>query len=545
MSNRRQFLKKMGVVGGGGLASALLADIVVWDRIFQTQAMALEVDVNMNYVNINMGGGPPRYMADHWLKVAASDPNPVVSTYSSTAYTANSSGQVTGQEYRTHVMGNYVVPHLYSTLPGNSGASLLNQTLIMQGYGSGIDGHGFNTSLQFFPLASAASFTGCIADISRRPFEAARHPDIRAGKFVSKQNVGLNQLNASRPLNTLLGTLAASNKTRTLATSATLKDYFDDARGLLASVSTDSVNLKAAQANLSRGYSLLNSTLGDFEAEWDALITKYTTVVNDAMRDDFVPGLTATLDGTKQLYLETNDTDGRFNTGTNEGYLKVGSNLIQLCEQANNESFAIGLALAEFVFKYELVSAVEINGGTLSNLLLAPGISSNSFFDLGNDMHGGGGYVANLAMSMYHRGIWAGLAELRSALMRLGIWERSHLHLTSEFDRKISLKATGSGHGTEQMVSSLISGKISGGPYVVGNIYNLEPGANSETVSQAYAAPISGYASERPSPTTMCSTMSSVVFPDLNPWKNVAPPLVSLNKDGTLLLPYGRGKVIA
>lgn len=544
MSDRRNFLKKVGLLTGGATLANFLSQHIILDQIFKSQLMAAGLDANTNFLNINMGGGPPRYMSDHWLKTSEKDPNPIVSPYSGTCYSYNASGEVTGQLYKTYTVGQHEVPHLYFSLPRNAGTSILENLLIVQGYGSGIDGHGLNSQLQFHPLASAPSFTGNLADESSRPFQAARHPDVSEGKFVSHKNVSINLLNRDAPLNTLLGVLISNNLTRRAASDASVKDVFDTARQALNSSNSGSPFVKIANENLQSGYRLLNSALGDFSVEWQTLYTKYSMLVNSAMRDQFAPGITATLDGSKQLYFVTNDVDGRFDTGTGDGFLTNGSNLIEMCSMAENDSIITGLALAEFVFKHKLVSTLEISGGGIGNLLRSPGINTKDTFELGNDHHGGGGYISNLAMQMYHRGMLAGIAELRSQLISFGVWKNSHIRLSSEFDRKISAKGTGSGHGTEQMVSSLISGKISQGPYLVGNIYNQGP-VSEEAVSQGLAAPIAGYSEYRPTPMTMCSTMAAVVSPDKNPWKNIAPPLVGLNPDGTLILPYGRGKVIA
>ncbi len=95
------------------------------------------------------------------------------------------------------------------------------------------------------------------------------------------------------------------------------------------------------------------------------------------------------------------------------------------------------------------------------------------------------------------------------------------------------------------MISSVFSGVIQNGPYVVGNISTMDRSGNNGG-TQGVAVPIANYnIAGVPGPMMMTSTVSELLGVSNNPWKNFSNPLIRLNADGTLALPFGRGKLVA
>ncbi|MEM6531037.1 MAG: hypothetical protein AAF654_00370 [Myxococcota bacterium] len=537
-NSRRRFLTG---ISRSAVALALRPDRLLFNAILASsfhsaRAEAAGLSSARNYININMGGGPPRYMSDHWLRTRVDDPALTENPYTATSFRYDSNYNVVGFEHRTFAYNGVLVPNLFSALSSEERSRFLDSFVVIRGYGTGIDGHGLNSALQQHPLASAPSIAGHIADYSERTFQAVQYP-AKSGRFSSRTGVSTNKLRNADPLRQLLGALTLTNRTRQLSQSNS--EAFAEVRSALNGIPEPTDAVRLAKENLSRSQTLLNSSLGDFESEWPPLLEKYDVLVHDTIRSAYVPGVTSNHERDQQLTFIVDDTDVRFDTGTSDGYLADGSNICLLGERATM-GIAARFALAEYCLKNNLVSALEVAAGSISGLGLAPG-NASATFDLGNDMHGAGGYVAFVAMSLYHLGIFKGVLELSYALERAGIWQDTVVHFTSEFDRSVGHTAGGSGHGTEQMIASVLGGAIQGGPYVAGNVSTFGDGRSP---SQGVAHAIEGYANERPNPIMMASTVCELMRVDDNPWRNFAAPLVKENPDGTLSLPFGPGKLV-
>ncbi len=542
-NNRRNFLKAAGIVGAGAgaamLPENLLFNALLGDLFTQSTAHAADLLSPRNYINISLGGGPIRYAFDHWLKTAPNEPAMIHSSHNSTGFNYDSAMKVTGSEYKTFEYKGYLVPSFFLGFPTAQRNKFLDSFLMIRGYGTGIDGHGVNSDLQKHPLASAPSITGLMADHSNRTFQAVQYPPMNS-PFSARSSATLNALSGSTPLKSLLSPLTSTKRVRNLSRS--MPTAFDDVRRALNSINEPAASVKIAKASLNNTYSLLKSSLTDFDTQWPLLLAKYQTAIVNAMKDQFIPGLNATEDGSRQISYLTNQTDIGFDTGGADGFINANSNLCALGEFVTASPLAAGLALAEYCIKNKLVSAFEIGAGVgQDGLNLAAG-NGKSLFSSSNDNHGGGGHVDFVAKSLYFRGIVAGLLTLQTELEATNDWQNTIVHLVSEFNRTIGRSNGGSGHGTEQMVSSVFSGVFTGGPYVVGNVGtsgDLLKGAPT----QGIALPISNYnVSDRPTPIMMTSTVAELMGVSYNPWRNFQAPLITLS-GGRLTLPFGRGKM--
>ena len=102
-SNRRDFLKKSGLLGGTFLTASVIDTLAF--RIsasFIQQARAEEIMGSADprfLVNIWIGGGPMRYSFDQWVRLYDDD-SIVTNPYVSTAYSFNN-GRLQGLEYKT------------------------------------------------------------------------------------------------------------------------------------------------------------------------------------------------------------------------------------------------------------------------------------------------------------------------------------------------------------------------------------------------------------------------------------------------------------
>lgn len=533
--SRRDFLKTGSIAAGAALTPhQALAGTIINSLFRQSFAEAANLVSPRYYVNLSMGGGPPRYNFDHWLRPSASDPVVTPAAYAATALKYNSNREWTGWEYKTFDYNGSQVPHIFSTFGTSAEQAFLDSFLVIQGYGSGVDSHGVNALLQQHPLAAAPSISGLLADNTDRFFEAIQYPPRgNSGRFVSKKNIGLNVL-SNTPLAQLLAPLSTAGTSAGLRSAQ--QDLFSNLRSFLNSLGSNSKAMQIARSSIANSYKLLQKTeFNDYAAEYTAAETAYQTAIDQAVQQTYISGINATPAGERIAI--TSDGASLFRRET--FYIAQGKNISEMGQNGTIRQLAASLALAEYCIKNDLVTVFELTAGMIEGL--RNDSSSTETFRQGNDCHGTGGMIAFSAFSLFYRGIIAALLLFKQRLQAAGKWNNTIVHLTSEFDRVVS--PGGSGHGTQQMVASVFSGAINGGPYVVGNISNKVPRGGEGP--QGIAMPIDGYNMKGlPSAIMMASTLSELMAVPSNPWQNFGQPLVKMQPNGTLLYPFGKGKVI-
>ena len=522
------------------LASALIKSL------FRTSVAEAAGAVSPRYyLNMFLPGGPPRWSFDHWLRTNASDPAVLPTSYASTAFKWNATTrQVNGFEYKTSNYNGVLVPHIFDTLGAPGKKAMLDSMLVIRGFGSKVDGHGTNAFLQLYPLAGAPTISGLVAARSDRNFEAIQYPSRNGYPFAADRSIGINVLNAANPIEELLKPVSNPiNKARLVRTAN--QDVFSNLRAYLNTLPSSSKGVDIAKSSLGNAYKLLQGNWGDLAETWTTLVADYENVIHSAIRATNIPYLNATADGSQMLQAISDESPGYYyEPNATKTMLEKGKNLISMTSNMSIASAAENFALAEFCIRNNLCSVLEMNLGRTEDLKIDPNaaFSAANSFSQTHDMHGTGGLTAMYTTSLYYRGMLSGLLLFRERLVAAGKWNNTVVHFVSEFDRTSYAQGAGSGHGFQCMISSVISGALSGGPYVVGNISTLPQQGEG---TQGVGLPIANYATdEMPTAATMASTVSALLAVDSNPWKNIAPPLVSHNSDGTLVLPYGRGKLI-
>ena len=547
LMNRRDLLKLMSISGAGASTPMdfLFANIVS-QFLYQAQAEAAGTLTSRNYVNANLFGGPIRIQFDHWLRTNADDPPMAFNGLAGTAFTYNSSGQATGMEYRTYNYRGYQVPHLFSTFSSADQDAFLDQFLVVRGYGSGMDGHPFNNAIQTLSLAGAPSISGLFMDKSDKSFQGVQFPN-RIGGFASQKSLSLNKLGSTgNPLNTLLQPIikkASQNYSRDLRDrySSTISAM----RAQLRNIAADSKAGTIASQTMSDAYSMFNRGAPDITSWWTMNVASYTSVMEAAMRESAIPGITARHDNSGAISV-VSDGSSKYRLSGLKGdwTFAVGVDLAQCRANMTLANFAEGLALAEYVLTNNLSTVAEIDIGSFDGVWQTPTAGAAQSIPQNKDQHTTGAYPIVLYQSLVFRGVIAALLRFKTQLQVAGKWDQTIVQITGDFGRTLRATEDGSDHGFNQMVSSIFSGVIKGGPYVVGNISTK--GQNNLNVTQGYGVPIPGYNQKGiPSPIALTSTVYGLTDVDRNPWQNLAAPLVTLNTDGTLLLPYGKGKLVS
>jgi hypothetical protein len=125
--------------------------------------------------------------------------------------------------------------------------------------------------------------------------------------------------------------------------------------------------------------------------------------------------------------------------------------------QGVNNTMVASLAISHFIFENNLSNSLLMSGGVLDNI----GVTNNDTFtsqEITHDAHGVGGNAATFFFSKYYIGILKGLEKLKTNIFS----DKNYVfHLGSEFSRSAKFDGSGSDHGTNSAVHTVISNKIS------------------------------------------------------------------------------------
>lgn len=532
--NRREFL-----VGAGSLgASAFLLNPVEMlmksmsaGFIKQAQAAATLGGEPRNYVNVMLAGAPSRYVFDQWIRTSASDPAIIANPMVATKY-INSGGRATGVEYATFNFNGVLVPHMFShnVVSGDGSqrplTDLLKNTLVIRGYGSGLDGHPFNAQQQQAPVGGISSITGCAADYSKKYFEAVQWPDRGSYQaYTSIEGKALNKISGSTPLNSLMEGFGPPSVTAARNLRERNQAAFDKAAAVLKTYANSTgFGASSLNNNLDNAVTLMKKGISGIDGYWSQAVARYQNVIQSSMRMSGLVGISdLTLVSDESVLWKASISGGNFVVSKDFDMRTAVTTMSAATYMAE------GFALAEYILKEGLGTAIEIYAPDMPNVTLAKqGVAGTAVYTAINDMHETGAMASLVICTAFYRGLSAAILELSRQLGPDG-WSNTVLQVMGDFSRSARADGSGSDHGYNQMTTSVFSGAITNGPFVVGNIRRT--GLNSSTYAgtQGMAASIDGYNQNgAPTPVMAASTVANLLNIPKNPYENIAAPLVKL-----------------
>ena len=149
------------------------------------------------------------------------------------------------------------------------------------------------------------------------------------------------------------------------------------------------------------------------------------------------------------------DYAGSFQGLSNFGFVPGSSDLRNINQHSYNDVLSTSLALAEILIENDVTNSMILSTGTLQNVGMATNagerLNSQEFFP---DVHTFGSIGTTYLFTKYYLGLGLGLKALYE---RLKLNHNFIFHLTSEFSRSARNDATGSDHGKDSSVHTLIS----------------------------------------------------------------------------------------
>lgn len=450
--SRREFMKYCMAASSSVLfmdpMRMLLASIVD-GLVASAQAQTMQVNPK-KYLSLILSGGPPRWVYDLPLCPNPGDPMPGNSKMIATSLVAGS------RAYETVRMGSVNMPKLWNTGLCFEGGMTSNMrplsenTLMIRGI-RGINSHDIGRQVQTRPDTALASLNGAIADHSHLNIPAV---NLGGSPFKSYSGIGempvsdLSIRGTETPIDRILAPFKENRSPAFFANKARLSPYLDSAmQALRTHHESQTPGIESLYRGAGKAEVQIQQSLQAFGDNYAFLAQKYTKIILDVYQaSDWQTKLGFNMDG-------------------------VSFNFTRLADI---------FAVSEYLFNSNLSSTVYAGLGNISGLASgATGIgalvnssgaplpaSENDAHNLSADQH-------LRSFSFYYRAVASCIYEFSRSM---NDWDNTVVHLASEFTRTPRDvdhgQSEGSDHGWDGTNSSIYSGSITNGPYLVGNIIN-------------------------------------------------------------------------
>ncbi|AFY00810.1 hypothetical protein [Bdellovibrio bacteriovorus] len=575
-NGRRGFLKKTAVVGGSiltaGVVETLLSKIGA-GFIQQARAESLGMhNDTRRHIAVWLYGGPPRYAFDQWVKAYDGD-NIVSNPYVATAFTKSGS-KYSGMEYKTFKYNGFNVPHLFSlNLKDGQGnmrpaVDVLDNMLIVRGFGTGFDGHDTNKLLVQIPVTGLPSMSGLLADQSERLFASIQFG--RTGVPFSSQKNKAVTIAGSGYLNDLMRGFALGSDVQGISLGKEqYSSAYDNTMAYLKSYArSNRLGASILNKNLENAAKKMKEGISDADAFWAPAVSRYRNAIEGSAQLLNIAGindgpiLAQNLSMQDLLIFGMVDltVDGKRITQAQNVKLANDFDLGLLIRNLKFNDFAEQMALAEYCIVKDLTSSVLVGATNFNNINVRTPTGTNDAIhdamsegkrnlpychtDMDNQTHAP---VSVMLSHGFYSGILGGILEMRDALKKqtsngVNLWDESVIQVSSEFARNVDTNGKTTPHGFQNMVTSAFSGAIKRGPYLVGNILQRTGthGTNGYGAAIGEGYPVKGI----PGPAMVNATLAQIMRVKENPWENTAPSLIDFNEStGVVSSRFGKAKV--
>lgn len=468
--DRRKFLKTIFLSSiCGGLPTSILAN---------------NNQHNFNYLQINFAGGPARWLFDNPIvpkKNSGYVPHPmIVNSFENPGAIA----KISSLKYRTTNISGWQMPLFWDDNlkleTGNVKASnLLDNALIVRGCHMRNDGHSLNNRKLSAPVPGHESIPGLLAD-----------------KQKNKLFPSVNIIGDSGVAGVAAGTFKGSGQ----AVQIDIPQNHDEP---LKHLLDPYLSLKSIS---DKWGSIVNEELGssskrDFNKivnDYNKAVKKYKATISYALRveeyNNIGERVVAGIDLNKIKGGKFDLHEAKY---LNHEYLMCNSDIRTILKTAKVEKLAEQFACTEILLVENLSGNICINVNTITNLFYEnsykkslvgrkingvgntefnfnatgksyTGSSKDNSFQL--DSHDTG-LLANLFLNhALYKVVVSCISELKLSLEKNNIYNKTLIHLASEFDRDPRPDCSGSEHGWNGHISSFYSGAIKG-LKVIGNTY--------------------------------------------------------------------------
>jgi hypothetical protein len=464
-------------------------------------------DSDMTYILLNLYESPPRWLFD--LPLRPSDSDKMISSPMITTCLENGV-----PIFKTTKIGNINMPSLWeNVIPSSSGemvamSSLLDSAVIIRGCNMNRDGHDENSKKIESPSEGRVSLGGRIADNYPSKFSAISVAGDSAdplkgviSAFRTKKGLKAFSCEESLSINYIKQILDLYTPFKSQGGEGYFNLVTED---LLHKINND-VRVSEPLA-YSKVRELNKLPFEEIYSFFEKSKKKYVSLLDQCrdklkiknLTDSPMPGVKfpISFDLNKDSSKAVLDYLGAYHF---ENYIVTDENINDLFDKCDHTSLAERFALAEVSLKYELSNVLLLNIDPFRNINLknaAPlekithtikgskitfDCSSKYLFSttdkkysLNNDSHYVGTIPALIGFSKLFHGFSSCLYELQEFLKKEtrngeSLYNKTVIHITSEFERSPQLNQAGSDHGWQGHTSTLMSGMFKGF-HLLGNI---------------------------------------------------------------------------
>ena len=226
------------------------------------------------------------------------------------------------------------------------------------------------------------------------------------------------------------------------------------------------INANSLQDELVSARSALESDLDLLLSDdtFSDAFAKYTTAITTGTRSTgtAADGNNYFISGIDDIAITqtSSDSTSAFFGLSNMGFESGTSDLSTFTTNSYNDTLATSLAIAEILIKNDITNSLLLDAGMLQNV--GPESTTNSlvryesqqFF---HDTHAMGTIGSTYCMTKYFLGLGVGIEKFMSEMSSIDYL----IHLSSEFSRNGRVDMSGSDHGQNSSVHTIVSNKIS------------------------------------------------------------------------------------
>lgn len=413
----------------------------------------------MNYLNFQLPGGPPAWCFDQPLNPHNNKSDFHGGLFGTEIIQSAGKFEPVYRAYKQSFGGKevYLPPvwRLKSAYSGEAFSGLLNNIMMVRGIDMEINSHTVNRERIVRPVTSRPSIHGLVADRSTKPLAAiGMSRTYGTNAFKSQRGLSMVGFNPARPIQDIVSSFQGRvTKAEDLSFSVTQTlealDQYAIERGLSS---------QGAEKQQMAAYAMFARNLDAFSDQWDSLYKKYQAIVAAEIRAPF-PGITdvnPVSDDSNYYKHAVRDTD-----------VLSGSLKDQITSKTHINRMAQSFAFVEFAISQNISSSysLDILSGRVMSLL-----KDVTFITA--DQHSVGVINSIYFTSLMYRALLGCILELKKFLQGNGHFDKTVIHISSEFSRTPKEDGSGSDHGFNSGTATLFSGMIST-PGLVGNISKL------------------------------------------------------------------------
>lgn len=472
--SRRQFLNSaassLGVLGVGTSAFNTMVESLLLKSANLAQANNDPFAREWNYIHFSFPGGPPRWYFDLPLTPAGSGSSFLAGGFGN--WLRLQGGKL--QSYHTSVKYNngrqdYYIPPIWAHGSGGFDfrKTLLPHMLMIRGVDMEINSHAISNSRQVAPIVNGLSVSGILADTSRKPMSGVTSGSTAGAAFRSRKGlVAVPMPGGSNPMTTLLRPFApfpgaahmhAGDWSRAVDQAMEQFDVYANSNQL------PRTSQKEAFDN---AISMINSNVMDLSTKTAEAIVKYRNLILGATK----------IDDVKKIFnfvMKTEDTKHYRYTQSDQRV--VAADLRDAF--VNNPTVSLmaeQFAVTEILINNNITPSVTAGFSGITGLRV-----NGSNLALTHDQHNIGTIVSALFTTIYYRAFMTCLCELTNRLKESGKFNKTLIHMASEFNRTPRKDGSGSDHGVNGSGASFLSGAFTQFD-IIGNV-KVDPSPTNGT----------------------------------------------------------------